>query len=454
MHAQVVRRVAHDPVADGGWSVAYDSAVGDDPHRDDGRETVVGAVGPLCFARRVPAAERPPLPRAFWVLWTGTLVNRAGTFIEPFAVLYLTTQRGFSPSQVGVVLVAFGIGAALSQLVGGWTTDHLGRRTTLVWGMVAAATCITLLGLARGLGPISFAAFLFGLASDLYRPATNAFITDVVDPPQRRRAFALVFWAVNLGFAVASAAAGFVAAVSYNLLFVVDAVTCLAFAGVILVGIRSDPPRPDAADVENPAGYRTALRDPIMLALVGLTVASAAVYFQNGVTLPLAFLHDGLSPRAFGLVMSINGLLIVALQPFAIRWLARFGRLEVLATGYVLIGLGFWLTGFAHAAWAYAVTVVVWTLGEIATAGLAGSLVADLAPPEARGRYAAVWGSSFGVATLLAPLVGSWTYQYVSPRAVWLGCLVVGAASAAGAMALRPAVRRRTAGLVADASAV
>jgi MFS family permease len=386
------------------------------------------------------------LPREYWVLWTGTLVNRAGTFIEPFAVLYLTTQRGFSPSQVGVVLVAFGIGAALSQIVGGWTADHLGRRFTLVWGMAAAATCITLLGLARGLGPISFAGFLFGLASDLYRPATNALVTDLVAPADRHRAFALLFWAVNLGFALASAAAGFVAAVSYTLLFVVDAATCLAFCLVILVGIRRDPPRPD------PAGFGTALRDPIMLALVALTVASAAVYFQNGVTLPLAFLHDGLSPRAFGLVMSLNGVLIVALQPFAIRWLGRFGRLSVLAAGFALIGVGFGLTGFAHSAWGYAVTVVVWTLGEIATAGVAGSLVADLAPPEARGRYAAVWGSSFGVATLIAPLLGSWTYQFVSPAAVWTGCLVGGLVSAAGALALRPAVRRRLGPLVPQAS--
>src|SRR5262249_10505122 len=190
-----------------------------DPSGDESHE---GPVGGLCLAGSVPSsgASRAALPREYWVLWTGTLVNRAGTFIEPFAVLYLTAQRGFSPSQVGVVLVAFGIGAALSQIVGGWTADHLGRRFTLAWGMVAAATCITLLGLARGLGPISFAAFLFGLASDLYRPATNALVTDLVGPADRRRAFALLFWAVNLGFAVASAAAGFVAAVSSTLLSV------------------------------------------------------------------------------------------------------------------------------------------------------------------------------------------------------------------------------------------
>jgi MFS family permease len=384
-----------------------------------------------------------PLPREYWVLWTGTLVNRAGTFIEPFAVLYLTSQRGFTPSEVGIALVAFGFGAVHSQLVGGWTADHIGRRATLVWGMVACAVCIVLLAVARGLGPICSAAFLFGLASDLYRPASNALVTDVVEPPQRPRAFALLFWAVNLGFSVASVAAGFVAGISYTLLFVVDAATCLVFALVVLVGIRADPPRPPALDLENPAGFRTALRDPVMLALVGLTVLSASVYFQNTVTLPLSMLSDGLQPRDYGLVISINGILIVALQPFAIRLLGRFDRLRVLAAANVLLGVGFWLTDFATSAWGYAGTVVVWTLGEIGTAGLVGSLVADLAPPEARGRYQAVWGSSFGLATLVAPLVGTRLYQYVGPSALWAACLLGGLGAAVGFVMLQPSVRRR-----------
>jgi MFS family permease len=167
------------------------------------------------------------------------------------------------------------------------------------------------------------------------------------------------------------------------------------------------------------------------------------VYFQNSITLPLAVTHDGLPPRDYGLVLAVNGILIVALQPLAVRVLTRFDRVRVLALGSTLIGVGFWLTTFADSVVAYMTTVVVWTLGEIATAGLAGSLVADLAPPEARGRYAAVWGSSFGVATLFAPLLGTWTYQFAGPTAVWTGCLVAGLVVGAGFLAMQPSVHRR-----------
>jgi MFS family permease len=399
------------------------------------------------MSKAVP--PRVPLPRAYWVLWSGTLVNRAGTFVEPFAVLYLTSQRGFSPSQVGIALVAYGAGAAVSQIVGGWAADHVGRRSTLVWGMTAAGLSLALLGAARGLAPICAAAFLVGLASDVYRPASNALVTDLVGPGERRRAFALLFWAVNLGFSLAAVAAGFVAGISYALLFAIDAATCLGFAGVVFVGIRKDPPRPPPANADRPAGYGTALRDPVMLALVALTVLEATVYFQNAITLPLAVTHNGLRPRDFGLILAVNGVLIVAAQPVAVRLLHRYDRLRVLAAGSALVGVGFWLTLFAGSVPAYMGTVVVWTLGEIATAGLVGSLVADLAPPEARGRYAAVWGSSFGLATLFAPLFGTWTYQYLGPVTLWTACLVVGLLVAAGFVALGPPVRRRTAGLSA-----
>ena len=48
------------------------------------------------------------LPRPFWVLWTGMLVNRAGSFVVPFLAIYLTQARGFSAAQAGIVAALYG----------------------------------------------------------------------------------------------------------------------------------------------------------------------------------------------------------------------------------------------------------------------------------------------------------------------------------------------------------
>ncbi len=384
------------------------------------------------------------LPRAFWLLWTGTLVNRLGTFVEPFLALYLTKQRGLSVPAAGLVLSLLGVGALCSQLIGGTLADRIGRRATISIGMWAAAGSLLLLGAARTTPQLLAAALVAGLALDIYRPASSALVADLVPPADRPRAFALLFWAVNLGFAVATSLAGFLAESGYTLLFVLDALTSAAFGVVVWRGVPET--RPATADPAAPAvGYRRVLHDRLLLAVVGLQFAGACVYFQVFVTLPLAMRDAGLPASAFGLVIAINGLVIVLVQPLVAGWLGRLPRVPLLAASQLVIGLGFGLTAFATGRSGFAGSVVVWTLGEIGTAALAASIVADLAPPLLRGRYSGLFGMSFGAAAVLAPVAGTAVYHGAGADTLWACCAVVGAVVAALQLSLGPAVRRRTA---------
>ena len=173
------------------------------------------------------------LPESFWYLLAGAFVNRLGYMVEPFLALYLAGPRDLEPSIVGLVLAAFGVGAFASQPIGGYLADRFGRRATLVGGMIGSAASFMLLASVRDLVLIGIAACLSGLTIDLYRPAVSAMIADLVAPENRARAFALLYWAINLGVAVAGVTGGLLAARSYWLLFIVDAATCLAFAVLI-----------------------------------------------------------------------------------------------------------------------------------------------------------------------------------------------------------------------------
>lgn len=395
--------------------------------------------------------RRPPLPREFHVVLIGTLVNRAGTFVAPFLILYLTTQRGFSASGAGVVLVGYGVGALASQVVGGWLTDRVGRRTTLALALLSSAASLIALGAARGAVGITVAAAVVGLFGDMYRPASQALVADVVDPEQRPYAFGLIFWVVNLGFSVAAVTAGFLAERGYWLLFALDAATCAAYAVVVLVGIRRDPPRPvhDPDDGE-PPGFRTALRDRAFLVLLGCWVLQATAYFQVGLTLPLSVTDAGLSTSAYGIVAATNGVVIVLLQPVAVRWVSRLDPSRTIAVSLAIAGFGFWLTTFARTLPQFVAVTVVWTLGEIGISGHASAIVSDLADPAARGRYMGLFGLSFGIADLIAPLVGPSTYERFGQFWLWTGCLVLFLLAAAGNLAIRSTVLlRRSAHLAA-----
>ena len=58
------------------------------------------------------------LPRVFWWLWTGSLINRIGGFVVPFMALYLTRERALSPAAAGLVVSTYGLGSALGALAG------------------------------------------------------------------------------------------------------------------------------------------------------------------------------------------------------------------------------------------------------------------------------------------------------------------------------------------------
>ena len=68
------------------------------------------------------------LPRTFWFLWTGTLINRLGSFVVIFLAIYLTDARGFSASRAGLVIGLYGVGGAPRGSTATGETDEAGRR--------------------------------------------------------------------------------------------------------------------------------------------------------------------------------------------------------------------------------------------------------------------------------------------------------------------------------------
>jgi MFS family permease len=203
--------------------------------------------------------------------------------------------------------------------------------------------------------------------------------------------------------------------------------------------------RPQRAPSAEGSGYGVALRDRLLLGLAGTNLVGAVVYGQCFVTLPLAITADGLGPGAYGLVYAVNPVAVIVLQPLTLRWLSARPPVLVAAASSVVMGLGFGATAFASTVPAYALTVLVWTLGEIGFNAVAPALVAGIAPPEQRGRYNGVLGLSFGGAALVGPIAGTAVLQTLGEPALWSGCLVASLASATAMLALGPALTRRTA---------
>ncbi|TML28003.1 MAG: MFS transporter [Actinobacteria bacterium] len=388
------------------------------------------------------------LPKTFWYLWTGILINRAGAFAILFLSLYLTGPRHLTPAAAGVVVGGFGVGGAAGTLLGGVLADRWGRRRTLLLGYAGAGILMYALGLATALPLIAALTGLVGAFTTMTGPAAVAAIVDVVPEADRTRAFNLQFWAFNLGTAAASLIAGLVAEVSFTLLFVIDGSATLVAALLVLAKVPESLP---AGHVEAPAGHgiRTALTDRIFLAFVGLTLIQAVLYAQSSTILPLSMKADHLPPAGYGLVISLGAVLIVLGQLFVPALIQRRRKGSVLALATALLAVGYGSVRFVDVLPGYLAAAVVWTAGSMLAAPPNAAVIAELAPPTIRARYQAVFFLTFSLAAFLAPALGGLSFQEFGPWH-WLVCAGLGLAASAGHLAASGPRERRVAATRAD----
>jgi MFS family permease len=396
------------------------------------------------------------LPRQFWLLWTGTLINRLGSFVVIFLAIYLTGERHFTQSQAGLVIGLYGAGGAIGTMAGGVLADRWGRRPTMLTAQLGAATLMVCLGLAHDYGTIVGTAFLLGVFAEGVRPAFSAMMIDIVPDRDRIRAYSLNYWAINLGFAIAAVSAGIAAQFDYLLIFLIDAGTTLITALISLFFLAETRPARAGTSRSAPhadGGLRTVFRDRTFVLLLGLNLGAVIVLFQHMSTLPIAMSTDGLGPATFGWVIAVNGVLIVAGQLFVPKLIDGRDRSRVLALATLLIGIGFGLVTFADSARFFALTVVIWTLGEMLQSPSNAALIAALSPAALRGRYQGVNSLSWSAGAALAPISGGFVQQHLGDAALWLGCAALSALVAAGQLASGPARERRAAALLATEAA-
>jgi MFS family permease len=391
------------------------------------------------MSRLIPPIQG--LPRAYWYLWAGMLVNKAGAFVVPFLALFLTGARHLSVEQAGAIVSLWGAGALLAGPVGGLLADRYGRRATMVLALSAGAAAMLHLGLARSPTHVAVATLALGFFGEMYRPAMHAAMVDLVPPVDRARAYAFVYWAINFGFSIAPLIAGVMVSRSYTALFVGDALTTLAFACLVLA--RVPETRPAAASAHETLRWLQPYTDGVFVVFALLTLGIALVFQQFHVAMPIDMRAHGISPARYGALIATNGILIVLVQPSATVLVQRLHRSRVMAAGALLAGAGFGLFAVATSTTGYLAGIAVWTLGEIAVVPVGAVLVAEMAPSDLRGSYQGAYQMSSGAASLIAPSLGGLVLGRLGARSLWLGCLALGLAVALGHLALAPARRRR-----------
>lgn len=363
----------------------------------------------------------------------------------PFMMLYLTGRLGIAPAGAALMVSVLGAGSFIAQLTGGELADRFGRRPVMLLSFFVSPVAMIVLGLTRDIWLLVGAMFVLGFFMDLYRPAVSATVVDLVPAVRRARAFGYIYWAINIGIAVAPIVAGLMANIDYFLLFVGDAVTTAVFGVIVWARVPETQSRDAAKAARVPIRLRVGqvAREPILLTFTLLTMLLFVIHSQSYVTLPLSMADSGLLPSDYGLAIAVNGFLIVLVTLPLSRGVERWSRLPGMALAALLAGAGFGLTALATTLPFYALTVAIWTVGEIIDSAIGPVFVSEMSPAPMRGLFQGIFGSAFGLAFFIGPALGGFIYAQFGSDALWGAILLLGIGISIGYLLLSPIATRR-----------
>ena len=397
------------------------------------------------------------LPREMWVLSAATLVNRSGTMVLAFLVLYVTRTLGVTPARAALALTAYGVAALLAMPLAGFLTDRVGPLPIMKSSLFFTGLLLFIFPLAKSYSAILLMTFIFAVLNESVRPASLSMVSDIVAPDQRKAAFALSRLAANLGMSVGPAIGGVLAVYSFHWLFFADGATSILAAGVLaLVPMRNtgrlrthEPEWDDAQDlgreietdgstplaVLHPAADLSAFRNRKMLYFLAAMIPVQLVFFQFTSTLPLFLVRNlKYSESVYGPIFTVNTLLIVALEVPLNTAMAHWKHRRALALGAFLYAVGFGsyaLTGILPMGQTASVfaAVVIWTFGEMIFMPGSSAYVAEIAPPERRGEYMGLYTMSFNFAFAVGPWLGASILGQWGPRTLWGAAFLSGCIS-------------------------
>ena len=267
-----------------------------------------------------------------WLLSAVTLVNRTGAMVLPFLSVYLSTVEGYSLSTVGVILLFYGLGSFSGNYIGGILTDRVGAFRIQFLSLLTTAISFMVLSVLHS--PTSFAIGLFctSLLADIFRPANIASITLLAEKEKRTKAIGVNRLAINLGFSIGPAFGGLVAySVGYQLLFFIDATSCVIAALLLLYFFRehisNEGKREELKEGKKKPSMKLVLEDTWFLYFLFLMFFLAIIFMQLFNSLPVYYKNElSFTEDIIGLLMAYNGVLVVILELPMIHYFEKFKK--------------------------------------------------------------------------------------------------------------------------------
>ncbi|MCC6500840.1 MAG: MFS transporter [Anaerolineales bacterium] len=378
-------------------------------------------------------------PKAFWVYNVIVFIDRLGGFmLFPFFALYLTDKFEIGMATVGLLFAVFSITGMVGSALGGALADRMGRKSVIIASLLLSSLSALGMGFAPTLTIFVVVVVFVGTLSSIGHPAHEAVVADLVPEDKRAEGYGIIRVVFNIAVIIAPPIAGLLIGISYSALFIVDAIISVIAALIVITSLPETKPaahphaKPETMS-QTFAGYGRVFRDRSFIAFIAVSVMMTLVYMNMNSTLGV-YLRDqhGQPEIIFGALLSMNAIMVVALQFWVTRRIKKYKPMLVMASGATLYAIGFAMYGFVSGFALFVAAMVVITIGEMVVSPVQQSLIASFAPEDMRGRYMAVSGLTWSLAFTIGPYFAGLLLDGPNPDALFLWCGVVGLLAAFG----------------------
>lgn len=363
--------------------------------------------------------------REVWILAIVTFINRAGVMVVPFLSKYLKEDLHFSYSEVGWIMVAFGVGSLAGSWLGGKLSDKIGFYKIMLFSLFFSGIILILLQYVTSFWGLCTGFFLLMIVADMFRPAMFVAIGAYAKPENRTRALTLVRLAINLGFAAGPALGGLVImGIGYSGLFWIDGVTCIL--SIVIFGILVKEKKkfvdPNIETVTI-AEVNSVFKDkPFWLFLIACLI-SGVLFFQLFTTIPLY--HNerfNLTEFQTGLLITLNGLMVFFMEMPIVSYIERKKIDKLLIFNYGMIAMSISILLLLINFWAgiLIIMMVFMTFGEMFAFPFSNSFAISRAPKGHEGRYMAIFTMSFSLAHIISAKLGLEIISHFGYQTNWL----------------------------------
>ena len=384
----------------------------------------------LNFARMIQNALRNYInnfrgfSREVWILTLITFINRAGTMVLPFLSKYLKEDLNFTYSQVGWIMVCFGLGSMLGSWLGGKLSDKIGFYKIMVFSLFTSGLLFFGLQYITSFYPLCFAIFGIMVVADMFRPAMFVSLGTYARPENRARAFTLVRLAINLGFAAGPALGGLIImGMGYGGLFWVDGLSCIISISIFALLVKEKKAIVHATESSVNAVVESVFKDKIFWIFLFISFVSALLFFQVFTTLPIYHSEKyGLTEFQTGLLMTMNGLLIFFLEMpiVSIYEKKNTNKLKLILSGCLMMTFSFFVLLLDTFAGILVISMFIMTFGEMFIFPFSNSFALSRAPKGHEGRYMALFTMSFSLAHVGSSKLGMELIAYFGYKINWI----------------------------------